>query len=123
VAATADDFVVPEGESADIEAGSIELEQARSDAARELGDVGSVSALNSADAAAEEQAHAQPLQEVTCSVCLGPIELPLHRGQYMVTPCNHMFHAECLREWMEVKMECPVCRGLLPELGDEVRTH
>ncbi|KAL6055022.1 DSC E3 ubiquitin ligase complex subunit 1-like [Balamuthia mandrillaris] len=33
---------------------------------------------------------------------------------YMVTPCNHVFHSECLLRWMEFKMECPTCRGLLP---------
>ena len=33
---------------------------------------------------------------------------------YMVAPCNHLFHDECLRRWMEVKMECPTCRAPLP---------
>nr|KAJ3423051.1 hypothetical protein HK105_003877 [Polyrhizophydium stewartii] len=36
------------------------------------------------------------------------------RLNYMVTPCHHIFHTECLERWMEVKLECPVCRSELP---------
>jgi hypothetical protein len=36
-------------------------------------------------------------------------------GQYlMMTPCKHLFHANCLGKWMEIKMECPHCRQPLP---------
>ena len=35
-------------------------------------------------------------------------------GSYMLTPCEHIFHTSCLEQWMEVKMECPTCRGPLP---------
>jgi hypothetical protein len=38
------------------------------------------------------------------------------RAERMVTPCAHFFHKECLERWMEVKMECPTCRGVLPPL-------
>lgn len=34
----------------------------------------------------------------------------------MKTPCNHKFHVPCLLEWMNVKLECPVCRKKLPSL-------
>ena len=34
--------------------------------------------------------------------------------KYMLTPCNHLFHTECLTQWMNEKMECPTCRGHLP---------
>lgn len=30
------------------------------------------------------------------------------------TPCNHLFHVECLHQWVEVKLECPQCRCILP---------
>ena len=33
---------------------------------------------------------------------------------YMITPCNHVFHKQCLEEWMEQKLECPICRAPLP---------
>jgi hypothetical protein len=35
----------------------------------------------------------------------------------MVTPCKHFFHPSCLGKWMEIKMECPQCRQLLPSVG------
>ncbi|GMM47876.1 ubiquitin-protein ligase [Pichia kluyveri] len=36
------------------------------------------------------------------------------RRKYMVTPCNHIFHTECLEQWMVYKLQCPVCRNSLP---------
>lgn len=38
----------------------------------------------------------------------------LDPARYMLTPCNHLFHTECLTQWMDEKMECPTCRGALP---------
>lgn len=32
----------------------------------------------------------------------------------MVTPCKHYFHPKCLKQWMNLKMECPNCRAVLP---------
>merc|ERR1712146_561750 len=31
------------------------------------------------------------------------------------TPCNHLFHRECLMRWMDEKMICPLCRARLPK--------
>lgn len=36
------------------------------------------------------------------------------RRKYMVTPCKHVFHTECLENWMMYKLQCPVCRNSLP---------
>ena len=30
--------------------------------------------------------------------------------EYIVTPCNHVFHSKCLEKWFERKKECPFCR-------------
>ena len=38
------------------------------------------------------------------------------KNKMMRTPCNHRFHAPCLLEWMNIKMECPTCRQSLPPL-------
>lgn len=40
------------------------------------------------------------------------------RGQklIMLTPCNHCFHAGCLKEWCTHKNECPICRKILPSI-------
>lgn len=35
---------------------------------------------------------------------------------YMITPCSHIFHTECLENWMSYKLQCPVCRAPLPPL-------
>lgn len=35
---------------------------------------------------------------------------------YMITPCNHIYHPECLTYWMNNKLVCPVCRSNLPPL-------
>lgn len=47
-----------------------------------------------------------------CVICMSVV-LPNQRD-YMVTPCNHLFHQNCLEQWMEFKMECPTCRRPLP---------
>ena len=37
------------------------------------------------------------------------------RASYMVTPCRHIFHTECLEGWMRYRLQCPICReGLVP---------
>ena len=28
----------------------------------------------------------------------------------MITPCQHIFHSNCLEEWLQMKKECPSCR-------------
>ncbi len=52
------------------------------------------------------------LGTVDCVICM--TEVVVVDRDYMVTPCLHLFHEECLRHWMDVKMECPTCRALLP---------
>jgi hypothetical protein len=39
---------------------------------------------------------------------------PTGDAAFMYTPCHHLFHAECLRAWMEIKNSCPECRRHLP---------
>ena len=50
-----------------------------------------------------------------CVICYNDIDIS-DRTAYMIAPCNHVFHKECLIQWMEVKMECPICRQPLPAL-------
>ena len=33
-----------------------------------------------------------------------------YNKEYILTPCNHVFHAKCLEKWFERKKECPYCR-------------
>ncbi|KAI7889472.1 uncharacterized protein EV154DRAFT_514338 [Mucor mucedo] len=62
-------------------------------------------------------------QSRDCAICMLPIDIShgkhtglnvLSRTTYMITPCHHMFHTECLERWMRIKLECPVCRAYLP---------
>jgi len=50
-----------------------------------------------------------------CVICYSSID---HQNQrsYMLGPCNHIFHRKCLEQWMEIKMECPICRYTLPAI-------
>jgi transmembrane E3 ubiquitin-protein ligase len=66
-----------------------------------------------------------------CAICMNEINVPvlsrtdmnkgsgtawLEQRMYMVTPCRHIFHAECLEGWMNLRLVCPVCREGLPPL-------
>lgn len=50
-----------------------------------------------------------------CAVCLEDFE---PRESVMLTPCNHMFHEECIVPWIKSKGKCPVCRY---DLCDRIR--
>ncbi|CAD2097540.1 hypothetical protein YYG_03952 [Plasmodium vinckei petteri] len=47
-----------------------------------------------------------------CVICM--YNIILNNTKYCVTPCYHIFHEKCLQQWMNIKMECPTCRGPLP---------
>lgn len=49
-----------------------------------------------------------------CCICYENIDVM--RQSYMLAPCNHLFHRDCLIQWMDIKMECPTCRTELPAL-------
>jgi transmembrane E3 ubiquitin-protein ligase len=64
-----------------------------------------------------------------CAICMNEIDVPvvkvgevgrgsawLEQRKYMVTPCRHIFHTECLEGWMNLRLVCPVCREALPPL-------
>ena len=55
------------------------------------------------------------LGTLDCVICYCPID-PTDRKSYMLAPCEHIFHKDCLVQWMDVKMECPTCRGDLPAI-------
>ncbi|KAJ2904847.1 hypothetical protein MKZ38_007039 [Zalerion maritima] len=71
---------------------------------------------------------------IDCAICCEDIEVPivkageeedtglsgvagvLARRQYMVTPCRHIFHSQCLEGWMRFRLQCPICREELPPM-------
>jgi hypothetical protein len=56
-----------------------------------------------------------PRHALDCSICYDSIDID-NRTDYMLAPCDHIFHKACLTQWMDVKMECPICRTELPAL-------
>lgn len=38
---------------------------------------------------------------------------------YMVTPWGHKYHPQCLKSWMQRKLECPFCRTQIPALDED----
>ena len=53
-------------------------------------------------------------ESLECVICMSSVDV--RQRDYMITPCDHIFHEACLKEWLEQKMECPVCRGQLPNV-------
>ncbi len=47
-----------------------------------------------------------------CVICYNEIDVNDRKG-YMLAPCDHIFHRQCLEQWMEVKVRpmelCPSC--------------
>ncbi|EAS00893.3 zinc finger, C3HC4 type (RING finger) protein (macronuclear) [Tetrahymena thermophila SB210] len=43
-----------------------------------------------------------------CAVCLE--EFVINKDQVRVTICQHIFHHECLEEWLKKQQNCPSCR-------------
>lgn len=50
--------------------------------------------------------------EMECCICMTPVQVSAR--DRMVTPCDHFFHQECLEQWLNVKLECAVCRQTVP---------
>ena len=51
-----------------------------------------------------------------CVVCMAELD-PNDRKNTVVTPCGHLFHPQCLQQWIDFgKMECPLCRRELPPI-------
>ena len=45
----------------------------------------------------------------TCAICLDGWE----SGQevHSFSPCNHLFHAKCIADWLRHRDTCPICRA------------
>lgn len=103
---------------------------------------GGLSRSNTGD---EERTAGSHLRSVDCAICMQVLEVPvvpavgshddgasggsgsggigvvgvtgvLARRAYMVTPCRHIFHTQCLEGWMKFRLQCPICRETLPPL-------
>eukprot|EP00300_Choanocystis_sp_HF-7_P010611 c17040_g1_i2.p1 GENE.c17040_g1_i2~~c17040_g1_i2.p1 ORF type:complete len:352 (+),score=79.93 c17040_g1_i2:107-1057(+) len=54
-------------------------------------------------------------KEGDCAICMGQLN-EADTQNTLITPCNHVFHQPCLEEWMNIKLECPICRSQIPPI-------
>ena len=49
---------------------------------------------------------------IQCTVCCEPVA---DREEALLLPvCGHLFHAECIGQWLAQSASCPNCRGPAP---------
>ncbi|KAG6469964.1 hypothetical protein ZIOFF_070903 [Zingiber officinale] len=48
----------------------------------------------------------------SCSICLEDFGMAT---PVLAMPCSHLFHAACLKKWLERSCSCPLCRFSLPQ--------
>ncbi|KAG0669200.1 transmembrane E3 ubiquitin-protein ligase 1 [Maudiozyma exigua] len=84
---------------------------------------GNISDPTASGATSTTSDHPVATTSVDCAICMSEVSVyveELHETHnvdihdYMVTPCNHIFHTACLENWMSYKLQCPVCRTPLP---------
>ena len=46
-----------------------------------------------------------------CTICLEDL---VTGSELTRMPCNHMFHGDCIVEWLKKRVTCPLCRFELP---------
>uniref|UniRef100_A0A7S0HZX6 RING-type E3 ubiquitin transferase n=1 Tax=Hanusia phi TaxID=3032 RepID=A0A7S0HZX6_9CRYP len=60
-----------------------------------------------------------PSESQDCAICMMSVGSSHDTSPRVVTPCDHVFHQDCLKRWMEIKLECPVCRRNVPDIDDD----
>ncbi|KAL7067784.1 zinc finger, C3HC4 type domain-containing protein [Cryptosporidium serpentis] len=53
----------------------------------------------------------------SCVICMTNITVLNNNEDELCavcTPCDHVFHQKCLKQWMTIKLECPTCRSSIP---------
>ena len=50
--------------------------------------------------------------EEKCAICLGGYE---DDEEVRILPCQHVYHVECVDQWLKVKHLCPVCKKSIRE--------
>ena len=48
-----------------------------------------------------------------CAICIGNVIL----SDASILKCGHVFHRECLENWLDTKAQCPECRGQVDRNG------
>lgn len=53
----------------------------------------------------------------SCSICQCNYEV---KEKYIILPCLHRFHSECVSTWFERKSTCPICKRKVGQDEDEL---
>ena len=48
--------------------------------------------------------------DILCTICLSNLEVG---DMYTKLCCDHMYHRECIKTWLQMKVTCPICRRKL----------
>ncbi|CAD8084699.1 unnamed protein product [Paramecium sonneborni] len=59
-----------------------------------------------------------PVKDQDCVICLDPLD----NRQCRQTPCKHIMHDNCLKQWIQKQLTCPVCRDTLNDVEYIPRT-
>ncbi|KAL1914482.1 uncharacterized protein VTP21DRAFT_8865 [Calcarisporiella thermophila] len=65
---------------------------------------------------------AQVAKGVECPVCQ---EVYTEGEKVLKLPCEHVYHGECIREWLKINNTCPICRYVIDgrDRGDRRDSH
>lgn len=58
--------------------------------------------------------------EEMCSICLEFLDVH-ERNVTMVTPCQHVFHLNCLLSWLQTQRICPMCRYRIRTITQDMK--
>lgn len=48
------------------------------------------------------------IYDIDCSICLEQNEIK----SVTMPLCGHIFHEKCIKDWLEIKNNCPICRQI-----------
>ncbi|CDW82737.1 ring finger ubiquitin ligase [Stylonychia lemnae] len=74
---------------------------------------------NSLEISQSERSMNNESSQEECVICLNSLRFDgqtQNLKEYMRTPCNHKFHEACLKQWSNIRLECPSCRQEIPPL-------
>ena len=57
----------------------------------------------------------------SCSICLDPWTVEEEGSLAVRLPCSHLFHSDCIKQWLSVRNSCPMCRTPLAETDNGKR--
>jgi len=67
-----------------------------------------------------DASHIPPGQDNTCPICLSDLVIG---DSARVLSCTHIFHKQCVDEWLRVNASCPTCRKRIIEGPEPVTSN